>query len=136
MSETKAYPGIPAGICDEDLEEHMSEKGPFDAAIEEKSMDRLTGIDWVVSALRAVRALNDGYEAHQGWIDDALRVLTAAGRVDKDALFTLGANAVCIADYYCQGAELRDMEARFKRGKDDLKIIIDSLPDKRGNEKP
>jgi len=32
---SKPYPGIPAGILDEDLEEYMNEKGgPFDAAID------------------------------------------------------------------------------------------------------
>jgi len=34
MIEPKPYPGIPAGILDEDLEEYMSKKkGPFDSAI-------------------------------------------------------------------------------------------------------
>jgi hypothetical protein len=56
--------------------------------------------------------------------------LDAAGKVDKGALLTLGANAICIADYYCQGIELKELEARFKRGEDDLKIIIEALPEK------
>ena len=43
MDKTKDYPGTPAGILDEDLEEHMSEKKPFDAAIKaiEKQIERI-----------------------------------------------------------------------------------------------
>ena len=105
----------------------MSEpKGTFDAI----KITPLFGIDWVLSLLRACREINKDKPEHQKWIDEAYRVIEVVGKVDKGALLTLGANAVCIADYYCQGAELRDLEARFKRGEDDLKIIIASLPGK------
>ena len=97
----------------------MSEqKGPFEAAIEELKQSQ-----YIQSGLWMEEHNPTEY-------DSAIRVLEAAGKVDKGALLTLGANAVCIADYYCQGAELWDLEARFKRGEDDLKIIIASLPDK------
>ena len=74
MSDIKAYPGIPAGICDEDLEEHMSEKGPLDAAIE------------VLRDVALATALCNhmpGYKNRAKLIRSAIPVLKAAGKVDK-----------------------------------------------------
>ena len=70
MSEP--YPGIPAGILDEDLEEYMSEKkGPFDAAIRRISV-----------------LVNDHGDGTDAWVWDTIRpVLEAAGRVDKAWIF-------------------------------------------------
>jgi len=103
----------------------MSEKkGPLDAAI-----NHLTN---------RLNSRGEGSEREE--LRQSIRVLEdwpkweplieAAEKVDKGALLTLGANAVCIADYYCQGDELRYLEARFKRGEDNLKIIIEALPEK------
>jgi hypothetical protein len=47
------------------------------------SLTPLVGMDWVISALRAVRVFNEGNLEHQAWIDDALRLLEAASGVDK-----------------------------------------------------
>ena len=105
----------------------MSEKKPFDAAI--KILFGHT--DYGAGTIGEVKGRS---------CEAAIRVLEewpkweplieAAGKVDKGALLTLGANAVCIADYYCQGDELKELEARFKRGEADLKIIIEALPEK------
>ena len=100
----------------------MSKKqGLFDAAIEV-----LEDIALTTNLCRHI----PGYKNRTKLIRAAIPVLEAAGKVDKGALLTLGANAVCIADYYCQGDELKELEARFKRGEADLKIIIEALPEK------
>ena len=57
----------------------MSEKKPFDAI----KITPLFGIDWVLSLLRACREINKDKPEHQKWIDEAYRVLEAAGKVDK-----------------------------------------------------
>ena len=61
----------------------MSEKkGPFDAI----KITPLFGMDWVLSLLRACREINKDKPEHQGWIDEAYRVLEAMGRIDKAEL--------------------------------------------------
>ena len=104
----------------------MSKKqGLFDAAIKilRDSTIRLRAFNIEPNDINfAIRVLKDWPK----WKP----LIEAAGKVDKGALLTLGANAVCIADYYCQGDELKELEARFKRGEADLKIIIESLPEK------
>jgi hypothetical protein len=45
-------------------------------------------MDWVLSLLRACREINKDKPEHQRWIDEAYRVLEAAGKVDKEAAMT------------------------------------------------
>jgi len=75
--KTKAYPGIPAGICDEDLEEHMSEKSlmklasdlgvPFSAAkiisdhVRAEYDAKLRAADALCEAARTYRELTTCY---------------------------------------------------------------------------
>ncbi len=59
----------------------------------------LTGRGWVLSALKAMRMLNEGYQEHQAWIDEAISfleqaerwagVIEAAGKVDKKKAIVL-----------------------------------------------
>ena len=105
----------------------MSEKkGPFDDFMVAANEALISAEQFAGSMIPLLRVTTK-----LGGISIAIRVLEAAGKVDKGALLTLGANAVCIADYYCQGDELKELEARFKRGEADLKIIIEALPEKR-----
>ena len=55
---------------------------PFAAA----EITPLFGMDWALSLLRVCREINKDKPEHQKWIDEAYRVLEAAGKVEPEGL--------------------------------------------------
>lgn len=78
----------------------------------------LTGTDWVIFILKVVRTINEGYGAHQSWIDEAIAVLEAAGKV-RDALMR-------IIPY----VEAKDGMGYFSGDLKILQRLLEVLPDK------